>query len=158
MLPIGPVVSCQNTCLCCMYKLTIMFVFSSVSFDCSYIYMWLSLLQAWIYQHFRGIGSNNVWGGYRDDMHARVMFFAPRIGLFTPDSYRGHVDVLDLSGVVMAPHEEHHEACPFKRVSLYSRWLRYGNHMVRYLPERVLRQFGYVQTVLRHSCESAPPQ
>jgi len=30
--------------------------------------------------------------------------------------------------------------------------------MVRYLPERVLRQFGYVQTVPRHPLESAPPR
>jgi len=29
--------------------------------------------------------------------------------------------------------------------------------MVRYLPERVLRQFGYIQTVFIHPCESAPP-
>jgi hypothetical protein len=29
---------------------------------------------------------------------------------------------------------------------------------VRYLPERVLRQFGYIQTVSRHPCESAPPE
>jgi hypothetical protein len=30
--------------------------------------------------------------------------------------------------------------------------------MVRYLPERVLRQFGYMQTVPIHPHESAPPQ
>jgi len=29
--------------------------------------------------------------------------------------------------------------------------------MVRYLPERVLRQFGRVQTISRHPAESAPP-
>jgi len=29
--------------------------------------------------------------------------------------------------------------------------------MVRYLPERVLRQFGTVQTIPRHYVESAPP-
>jgi len=28
--------------------------------------------------------------------------------------------------------------------------------MVRYLLERVLRQFGYIQTIPRHPCESAP--
>ena len=64
MLPIGPVVSCQGICICCRYKLIIMFVFSSISFDSLYINMWLSLLQVWIYQHFRGIGSKDVWGGY----------------------------------------------------------------------------------------------
>jgi hypothetical protein len=43
-----------------------------------------------------------VWGGYRDNMHPHAMFFAPRVGLSTPDSYRGHLDELDLVGVVMA--------------------------------------------------------
>jgi len=30
--------------------------------------------------------------------------------------------------------------------------------MVRYPLERVFNQFGYIQTVLRHPCDSAPPQ
>jgi len=80
-----------------------MFVFSSVSVDCLYIYMWLSLLQDWVYQHFRGIGNKDVWGGYRYDQHPRAMLFAPRVGLSTPDKYIGRLDALDLLGIVMAP-------------------------------------------------------
>jgi hypothetical protein len=95
-----------------------MFVFSSVSFDCLYIYMWLSLLQAWVHQHFRGIGSKDACGGYRDDQHPRAMLFAPWVGLSTLDSYRGHLDALNLSGVVMTPYGEHRQTCPFERVSL----------------------------------------
>jgi len=87
-----------------------------------------------------------------------ICIHAPFSLLFTPDEYRGHLDVLDLADVVMAPFTEHREACPFERVSLYSKWLKYDNRTVRYLLERVLRQFGYVQTVPRHPCESAPPQ
>lgn len=86
------------------------------------------------------------------------MFFEPRMCLSTPNEYRAHMDAMDPSGVVMAPYADHHEACPFERVSLYSGWLRYGNRMVRYLLELVLRQFGYVQTIPRHRCESAPPE
>jgi len=86
------------------------------------------------------------------------MLFAPRMGLSTPDEYRAHMDALDLSGVVMTPYVEHRHACPFEQVSLYSGWLRYGNRMVRYLLERVLCQFGYVQAVLRYPLESAPPK
>jgi hypothetical protein len=58
-----------------------------------------------VYQHFRGIGSKDVWGGYRDDQHPCAMLFAPRVCLSTPDSYRGHLDALDLSGVA-CPHME----------------------------------------------------
>jgi len=85
------------------------------------------------------------------------MLFIPLSGLGTPDNYINHLDKLDLSGVVMAPYGDHLQARPFERVSLYSGWLRYGDHMVRYLPERVLRQFGRVQTIPRHPVESAPP-
>jgi hypothetical protein len=156
MLPIGSA-SCQDTCLHCRCKLIIMFVFSSVCFVCLYINMWLSLLQAWIYQHFRGIGSKDARGGYRGE-YPRPMLFAPRMGLSTPDEYRKHMDMLDLSAVVMTPYVEHRVSCPFDRVSLYFGWLRYGNRMVKYLPERVLRQFRYVQTIPTHPLESAPPQ
>ena len=86
------------------------------------------------------------------------MFFALRMGLSTLDEYRTHMDVLDLSTAVMTPYVEHRVSCPFERVSLYLGWLRYGNHMVKYLSERVLHQFGYVQTVPRHPLESAPPK
>jgi len=106
--------------------------------------MWLSLLQAWVYQHFQGMGNKDVWAGYREDRYPRAMIFLPLSGLGTPDNYRNHLDRVDLSGVVMAPYGDHRETRQFERVSLYSGWLRYGDRMVRYLPERVLRQFGRV--------------
>jgi len=56
----------------------------------------------------------------------------------------------------MAPYEKHHQARPFEQVSLYSGWLRCGDRMMRYLPERVLRRFGWVQTIPRYPVESAP--
>ena len=49
----------------------------------------------WIYQHFRGIGSKDAWGGYREE-YPRAMLFAPQMGLSTPDEYIAHVDALDL--------------------------------------------------------------
>jgi len=58
----------------------------------------------------------------------------------------------------MAPYGDHRQERPFDRVSLFSGWLRYGDCTVRYLPERVLRQFGRVLTILRHPVEVAPPK
>ena len=109
-----------------------------------------------MYKHFQGMGSKDVWARYREHRDPRAMLFVPLAGLGTPDNYINHLDRLDLSGVVMAPYGDHCEARPFERVSLYSGWLRYGDRMVRYLPERVLRQFGRVQTIPRHPVESAP--
>jgi len=85
------------------------------------------------------------------------MLFVPLSGLGTTSNYRNLLDRLDLSGVVKAPYGEHREARSFERVSLYSRWLRYGDRMVRYLPERVLHQFGRVQTIPILPVQSAPP-
>jgi hypothetical protein len=117
------------------------FFFLNVSVYCLYIYMWLSLLQAWMYQHFQGMGSKDVWASYRErDPHA--MLFIPLSGLGTLVNYINHLDRLDLSSVVMAPYGEHRAARPFERVSLYSGWLRYGDRVMIYLPERVLRQLG----------------
>jgi len=103
------------------------------------------------------MGSKDAWAGYREDRYPRAMLFLPLSGLGTPDNYKNHLDRLDLSGVVMGPYRDHCAARPFERVSLYSRWLRYGDRMVRYLPERVLRQFGRVQTIPPHPAVSAPP-
>jgi hypothetical protein len=56
----------------------------------------------------------------RIKIHAR-WFFIPRAGLGTPDEYKNHLDGLDLSGIMMHPYRDHHQVCPFERVSLYTR-------------------------------------
>ena len=132
-------------------------MFLNVSVYGLYIYMCLSLVQAWVFQHFHGIGSKDVWAGYRENHYPCAMLFSPLSCLGTSDNYRNHLDALDLKRVVMAPYGDHRQACPFERVSLYFRWLRCGDRMVRYLLERVLRQFGRVQTIRRHPLERAPP-
>ncbi|MCI65354.1 serine/threonine-protein phosphatase 7 long form-like protein, partial [Trifolium medium] len=40
------------------------------------------------------------------------------------------------------PNEDHRDVCPFEDIALYFDWIRCGTIRVRYLPERVLRQFG----------------
>jgi len=120
--------------------------------------MWLSLLQAWAYQHFQGMGSKDVWAGYREEQDPRTMLFILLSGLGTIDNYRNLLDRLDLSGVVMAPYGEYRQARPFDRIRLFTGWLRYGDRTMRYMSERVLRQFERVQTIPRHSVEVAPPE
>jgi len=103
------------------------------------------------------MGSNDVRARYREVRDPCAMLFVPQSGLGTPDKYINHLDALDLTSVVMAPYGEHREARPSEWVSLYSGWLRYGDRMVRFLTERVLRQFGRIQTIPIHPTESAPP-
>jgi hypothetical protein len=59
-----------------------MFVFSSVSVDCLYIYMWLSLLQAWVYQHFRGWATRMCGADIRNvSIHAPCFLYHGRVCL-----------------------------------------------------------------------------
>ncbi|MCI41058.1 serine/threonine-protein phosphatase 7 long form-like protein, partial [Trifolium medium] len=60
---------------------------------------------------------------------------------------RKTVDQLLPHNVDWACYEEHRHIFPLQPISLYSDWIRFGPMNVRYLPERVLRQFGYVQTI-----------
>ena len=52
----------------------------------------------------------------------------------------------------------HHETYPFDDIALYSGWLAYGSSLTYPLPpERVMRQFDYMQFVPRDTSVSAPP-
>lgn len=61
-----------------------------------------------------------------------------------------------LDEVCFCPYEGHRQTRPFDVISLYSGWMGYGTSlMYHYLPERVMRQFGYLQIILRPPYESA---
>ena len=85
-------------------------MFLNVSVYGLYIYMWLSLVQAWVFHHFQGMGSKDVWAGYIENRDPRAILFLPLSGLGIVDNYRNHLDALDLTRVVMAPYGEHHQA------------------------------------------------
>jgi len=89
-------------------------MFLSVSVYGLYIYMWLSLVQAWVFQHFLGMGSKDVWAGYKENRDPRAMFFLPLSGLGTVENYINHLDALDLTRVVMAPYRDHRAARRFE--------------------------------------------
>ncbi|XP_058727006.1 uncharacterized protein LOC131598418 [Vicia villosa] len=54
-------------------------------------------------------------------------------------------------------YDEHREAVSFDEIALYSGWLTTSStFVVRYLPERVMGQFGYEQTIPRDPTVSSP--
>jgi hypothetical protein len=54
------------------------------------------------------------------------------------------------------PYEENREIQGFEEVFWYSGWIMCGVRRVYcHMPERVLRLYGYVQTVLRHPTDVA---
>ncbi|XP_024630198.1 protein MAIN-LIKE 1-like [Medicago truncatula] len=101
---------------------------NTTRWNCSQVAGYLTSLQAWVFHHFPS----------------------------TVDNYRNYLDALDLTRVVMTQYGVHRHTRQFERVGLYSGWLRCGERMVRYLPKRVFRQFGWFQTIPRHPIESAP--
>ncbi|KAL5180082.1 Protein MAIN-LIKE 1 [Glycine soja] len=66
-------------------------------------------------------------------------------------AYRERLDRLQIPDVCWIPYGEHREVRDFHAKSCYSGLLRWGPVVVYYRPERVVRQFGYTQTI------SAPP-
>lgn len=53
---------------------------------------------------------------------------------------------------------DHRETRPLDDIVFYSEWLACGScAMYPHLPERVMRQFDYIQFVLKHPSEYASP-
>ncbi|RHN38670.1 hypothetical protein MtrunA17_Chr8g0335701 [Medicago truncatula] len=74
----------------------------------------------------QGYRSRDAWCGYEDHQHPRTMMFLPVRGLAARYPYRGHLNQLDLPGVIISMYAEHRHICSFERVNLYSGRLRYG--------------------------------
>jgi len=65
-------------------------------------------------------------------------------------TYRSLLDRITFDDVCWRPYEEHKDFQAFEKVFWYSGWIMYGDRRVYgHLPERVLRQYGYIQTVPR---------
>jgi len=77
-------------------------------------------------------------------------------------TYRSLLDRIQFDDVCWRPYEEHREFQGFEEVFWYSGWIMCDVRRVyRHLPERVLRQYRYVQSVPRHPTdvvELTPPQ
>ena len=66
-------------------------------------------------------------------------------------TYRALLDRLEMANVCWRPYEEHREIQDFEEIFWYSGWIMSGvDKVYRHFPERVKRQYGYVQNVPRH--------
>nr|XP_012573601.2 protein MAIN-LIKE 1-like [Cicer arietinum] len=61
--------------------------------------------------------------------------------------FRKALDEIDVDGICWTPYREHRLKRPFEVVSLFRGWIRRGPKMYAHLPDRVLRQYGHVQTI-----------
>ncbi|KAK2421162.1 protein MAIN-LIKE [Trifolium repens] len=74
-----------------------------------------------------------------------------RIGLMA-----GYMSLLQMSDFVYTPYTTHRQVRPLIDECWFSGWLRCGGDTSTHLPERVLRQYGYVQTIPRPPAAAAP--
>ncbi|MCI66270.1 serine/threonine-protein phosphatase 7 long form-like protein, partial [Trifolium medium] len=58
---------------------------------------------------------------------------------------------MEVDEVTWRPYEDHRQMRSFEDISWYTGWIMCGTVMIcPYLTERVLRQYGHVQSIPRH--------
>jgi Plant mobile domain len=108
-------------------------------------------VQTWIYEHFPAVGASVLRDDYQEN-YPRARRWVT--GLTNQAShYRSKLDDLTVGDVCWMPYQEHRAARAFEQISLFSGYLRWGTLRHRHMPERVLRQYGYVQTIPRHPAD-----
>ncbi|GAU50435.1 hypothetical protein TSUD_134900 [Trifolium subterraneum] len=108
-----------------------------------------------MFQHFKRFGGGGAGEKYshRDPICTKYL---PLKGYKYPDEHMTTLDRMEVDEVTFRPYEDHRHIRPFEDISWYSGWIMCGSAMISpYLPERVLRQFGHVQSIPRHPDESA---
>ena len=64
--------------------------------------------------------------------------------------YRKRLDRLTFDSVCWIPYSDHRALREFELISLFSKHIHWGPSIVVHRSERVVRQFGYVQTIPPH--------
>ncbi|XP_028199524.1 protein MAIN-LIKE 1-like [Glycine soja] len=110
---------------------------------------YITLLQCWIYKHFPSFTESTADQDYNEDSLRACRWIATKKtgkSIHTP-TYKERLDRLQISDVCWIPYGEHRPVRDFHLISCYSDLLRWGPVVVYYRPERVMRQFGYTQTI-----------
>ena len=86
---------------------------------------------------------------YDEDSPRACMWIATKkiVKSIRTPMYREHLDRIRIFDVCWIPYREHRPVQDFHMISCYSDLLRWGPVVVYYRPERVMRQFGYTQTI-----------
>lgn len=61
--------------------------------------------------------------------------------------FRQNLDALTIGDICWTPYDDHRASWQFEEVSLYRGWIRWGPLMYPHLPDRVIRQYGYIQHI-----------
>ncbi|KAH1205754.1 Protein MAINTENANCE OF MERISTEMS [Glycine soja] len=110
---------------------------------------YITLLQCWIYEHFLSVVDSTADQEYDENSSCAYRWIATKKTMksIRMPVYREHLDRLRIPDVCWISYGEHRSVRDFHVRSCYSGLLRWGPVVVYYRPERVVRQFGYTQTI-----------
>ncbi|KAH1225536.1 Protein MAIN-LIKE 2 [Glycine max] len=112
------------------------------------VYMYDNLNDCWIYEHFSSIASTVPVEDYdKMRLHACRWTSGKALPVAT---YRRRLDRLTLDAVCWIPYGDHRSFREFEVISLFFDHLRWAPLTVIHRPKRVVRKFGYIQTILPH--------
>ncbi|XP_028186321.1 protein MAIN-LIKE 2-like [Glycine soja] len=110
---------------------------------------YLTLLQCWIYEHFLSVHQCVTDDAYEETSpHAsRWLTTKAHMKGITGAPYRAHCDAFTVTDVCWFPYSDHRGVRGFELISSFQGQLRWGPTVVAVRPKRVLRQFGYIQSI-----------
>ncbi|KAK2363244.1 protein MAIN-LIKE [Trifolium repens] len=115
---------------------------------------YMSFLQGWIIVHFPRLSVLGTESLYEDHMGWNA-YFVPGQGHKECDGYRLSLDNIQMSDCVFSPYDGRRHVRPSINACWFSGWIRDGKFRAKHLPERVLRQFKFVQSIPRHPSTAA---
>ncbi|KAH1262180.1 hypothetical protein GmHk_02G004861 [Glycine max] len=109
-----------------------------------------------IYEHFPSVAESTADQDYDEDSSRACSWIATKktVKSIRTQAYRERLDRLWIPDVCWILYGEHRPVQDFHLISCYSGLLRWGLVAVYYQPERVVRQFGYTQTILASLVDS----
>lgn len=89
---------------------------------------------------------------------SRATAFSPLRGNQMIEPFIVYPDYLVVEDMHFTNYVNHHEMRPFDKIVIYYKWLACGSCLTApHFPERLMRQFGYTQTILKHPVVFALP-
>ncbi|KAH1189803.1 Protein MAIN-LIKE 1 [Glycine max] len=110
---------------------------------------YLTLFQCWIYEHFPSVHQCVTDDTYQETSPRASRWLTSKAHMkgITGAPYRARCDSLTVTDVSWLPYTEHRGVRAFQEISSFQGQLRWGPMIVAVRPERVVRQFGYIQSI-----------